>query len=101
MGSITVVRPRAPSQDEDDRAQGLAALSDIDTVDLQTRAGGLVDATFSYQGRPRYGYRAYRSTDGNTLSILSVDPITRAALTTLVVYGRVRPSRRAASPNER
>src|SRR5215217_5521404 len=54
----------------------VVGLPDIDTVDLQPRAGGLVDATFSYRGHARYGYRAYRSADGNTLFIISVDPVT-------------------------
>ena len=79
----------------------VVGLADIDTVDLRPGAGGLVDATFSFRGQLRYGYRAYRSTDGNTLLIISVDPVTRVALTSIVVYARVRAGARAVSPNGR
>jgi len=65
-------------------------MADMDSVDVQPRAGGLVDATFSYRGQLKYGYRAYRSADNNTLFIISVDPVTRVALTSIVVYGRER-----------
>jgi hypothetical protein len=68
----------------------VVGLPDIDTVDLQPLADGLVDATFFYRRQAKYGYRAYRSADSNTLFIVSVDPVTRAALTSIIVYARVR-----------
>jgi hypothetical protein len=47
-----------------------------------------VDATFTYNGKPVFAYRAVRSNDGRSLTIISVDPVTRAALTSVVVYER-------------
>jgi hypothetical protein len=79
----------------------VTGLADIDTVNIRPGAGGLVDATFSYRGQPRFGYRAYRSADGNSLFILAVDPVTRIALTTLVVYRRATTAVRTALPRER
>jgi hypothetical protein len=82
-------------------AAAVSGLIDIDTVRLETRAQGVVDATFSYRGRPAFGYRAYRSNDSATLLIVSVDPQTRAALTSVVVYRRVGTPGREMSPDKR
>jgi hypothetical protein len=82
-------------------AAPVGGLADVDTVRLQTRQGGIVDATFSYRGRPTFGYRAYRSDDNATLVIVSVDPRTRVALTSVVVYGRAGTAGHTMSPNER
>lgn len=82
-------------------AAPVGGLADVDTVRLQTRPGGIVDATFSYRGRPVLGYRAYRSDDNATLVIISVDPRTRVALTSVVVYSRVETVGRTMAPDER
>lgn len=60
----------------------------MDQVRLRTAGEGIVDATFLSRGQPAFGYRAYQSGDGHSLMIVSVDPLTREALTTVVVYSR-------------
>jgi len=55
---------------------------------LQASSDSLIDGTFRSQGRPVFGYRVLRSEDGRSLMIVAVDPITRVALTTVVVYDR-------------
>lgn len=40
------------------------------------------------RGKPVFGYRAFQSDDGRSLMIVSVDPVTGAAATTVVVYDR-------------
>jgi hypothetical protein len=67
---------------------GVSGISGVDSVRVFRRAGGIADATFSLGGRPVFGYRAYRSSDGRSLTIISVDPETRVALTTVVAYDR-------------
>ena len=79
----------------------VTGLADIDTIRLQAGPHGIVDATFSYRGRPAFGYRAYRGDDNATLVVVAVDPRTRAALTSAVVYSRVGMPTRTMSPNER
>lgn len=63
-------------------------IPDVDTVELRQPAASLLDATFFWHGKAVFAYRAYRSTDGTLLMIVSVDPSSRAALTTVVVYDR-------------
>lgn len=72
----------------------VSGLADLDTVRLEPAARGVVDATFSYRGRAAFGYRAYRSDDGESLTVVSVDPRTRVALGSVVVYRRVGTGRR-------
>lgn len=66
----------------------VAGIPDVDSVALSQPVPSLLDATFSLRGRPVFAYRAYRSSDGASLMIVSVDPASRAALTTVVVYDR-------------
>ena len=70
----------------DGRARPVAGIAGIDRVVLRAAAGGAVDATFSRRGTPVFGYRAFRGGDGRSLSVVSVDPVSRAVLTTVVVY---------------
>jgi hypothetical protein len=44
-------------------------VADIDQVRLRFVAEGIVDATFSYRGTPLFGYRAYQSEDGKSLTV--------------------------------
>jgi len=62
----------------------------MDGVTLRRAGDNAVDATFTEHGRPVFGYRATRSTNGDTLTIISVEPVTRAPLRSVVVYDRVR-----------
>jgi hypothetical protein len=55
---------------------------------LRQPSVSLIDATFLLRGKPAFGYRALQSDDGRSLMILAVDPVTRAAATTVVVYDR-------------
>jgi hypothetical protein len=57
-------------------------------VQLRQPTNALVDATFLWRGKPVFGYRALQSEDGRSLIIISVDPVSRVALTTVVVYDR-------------
>ena len=66
----------------------VAGIPDVDQVRLQAPKVSLVDATFFFRGQPAFGYRAFRSDDGRSLMIVSVDPVTRTAGTTVVVYDR-------------
>ena len=66
----------------------VTGIPDVDSVTLSQPVPTLLDATFSSHGKPVFAYRAYRSSDGASLMIVSVDPISRAALTTVVVYDR-------------
>ncbi|HEX8298974.1 MAG TPA: hypothetical protein VF594_07405 [Rubricoccaceae bacterium] len=60
----------------------------IDEVRLRAGGAAVTDATFLRRGVPVFGYRAYRSEDGRSLMIVAVDPISRAARSTVVVYDR-------------
>ena len=72
----------------DGEAGPVRGVADIDQVRLRFVAEGIVDATFSYRGTPLFGYRAYQSEDGKSLTVVSVAPVSRVALTTSVVYDR-------------
>ena len=72
----------------DGSSAAVTGIAGIDHVQLRPSARGLLDATFSWQGKPAFAYRAFRSSDGRSLTIVSVDPLTRAVLTTAVVYDR-------------
>lgn len=64
----------------------------IDGMDrvILRRAGQALDATF-LQGQTRvFRYRAFRSQDGASLIVVSIDPSSREVLTTVVVYDRVQ-----------
>jgi len=64
----------------------VAGIPDIDQVTLQRVDDFVADATFSFKGRPIFGYRAIKSDDGRSLTVVSVEPITRSVLTSVVVY---------------
>jgi len=66
----------------------VSGIAGVDEVQLQASSDSLIDGTFRSQGRPVFGYRVLRSEDGRSLMIVAVDPITRVALTTVVVYDR-------------
>ena len=72
----------------DGKDYATTGVKDIDNVRLQLVNESIVDATFSYKGKPVFAYRAVRSDNGRSLTIISVDPVTRAALTSVVVYER-------------
>jgi hypothetical protein len=63
-------------------------IAGVDSVRIVRGVAGIDNATFSLGGEPVFGYRAYRSADGRSLTIISVDPRTRAALTSVVAYDR-------------
>jgi len=76
-------------------------ISDADAVSLVKVSDAIADATFTLHGRAAFGYRAVRATDGRSLTIVSVDPLSRAVLNSVVVYdarpgrqGRGRPGTR-------
>jgi hypothetical protein len=61
-------------------------IPDVDHVRLTRVSASIVDATFTSQGRPVFAYRAVRSANGRSLTIISVDPVSRAVLNSVVVY---------------
>jgi hypothetical protein len=63
-------------------------IPDIDQVALRRLDAHIADATFSFHGRPVFGYRAVRSKDGRTLTVIAVDPTTRVVHESVVVYVR-------------
>jgi hypothetical protein len=72
----------------DGRAATVSGIPDVDQVQLRRPTASLLDATFLSRGKPVYGYRALQSEDGRSLMVLAVDPVTRAAGATVVVYNR-------------
>jgi hypothetical protein len=72
----------------DGRSYATAGIPDVDRVALRRVDDRVADATFSYKGRPVFGYRAIQSDDGRSLTIVSVDPTTRTVLNSVVVYDR-------------
>ena len=66
----------------------VSGIAGVDEVQLSESGDSVLDGTFRWHGRPAFGYRALRSDDGRSLMIVSVDPITRVALTSVVVYDR-------------
>ena len=63
-------------------------IPDVDRVSLQRVDDHVADATFTYKGRPVFGYRAIKSDDGLSLTIVSVDPTARTVLNSVVIYDR-------------
>ena len=74
----------------DGKPYPVAGIPDMDQVTLQRVDDFTADATFCYRGRPVFGYRAFRSVDGRSLAIVSVEPTTRSVLTSVVIYDRQR-----------
>ena len=72
----------------DGKAHPTAGIPDVDQVTLQKLDEFIADATFSYKGKPVYGYRAVRSADGRSLAIVAVEPTTRVVGSSVVVYDR-------------
>jgi hypothetical protein len=66
----------------------VTGIPDLDEVRLGRPSVSVIEATFSFRGKPVFGYRAYQSDDGRSLMIISVDPVTRVPATTVVVYDR-------------
>ena len=60
----------------------------VDEVRLQQSSPGVLGATFSLRGAAVFAYKAYRSDNGRSLMIVSVEPGSGKALTTVVVYDR-------------
>lgn len=72
----------------DGKVYPAAGIPDVDEVSLRSIDESVADATFSYRSKPVLGYRAIKSSDGRSLTFVSVDPVTRTALNSLVVYER-------------
>lgn len=72
----------------DGKAHPAAGIPDVDQVTLQKLDEFVADATFSYGGKPVYGYRAVRSADGRSLAVVAVEPTTRVVGSSVVVYDR-------------
>ena len=73
----------------DGAASPVHGIPDVDEIRLRRAGERRVAATFSYRGRPVFGYLAARSTGGESLTIVSVDPVTGSRLESTVVYDRV------------
>ena len=61
-------------------------IPDVDQVRLTRIDASIVDATFTQRGKSVLAYRAVRSADGKSLTIISVDPGSRTVLHSVVVY---------------
>ena len=72
----------------DGKPGAATGIPDVDQVTLRKIDDSVVDATFSRNGKPVFGYRAIRSDTGKTLTFVSVDPTTRAIGHSLIVYER-------------
>ena len=72
----------------DGRPRPAAGIPDVDQVSLQKIDEFVADATFSFKGKPVFGYRAVKSADGRSLTIVSVEPTTRVVGSSVVVYDR-------------
>jgi hypothetical protein len=64
----------------------VSGVAGVDEVRLHAVEAAVTDATFLRRGVPVLGYRARRSEDGRSLVLVTVDPVSRAALSTVVVY---------------
>jgi len=72
----------------DGARSSVIGIPDVDEVHLRRPSNTLLDATFLSRGKPVFGYRALQSEDGRSLMIISVDPVSRVALTSVVVNDR-------------
>ena len=84
-GQTLTGRFRAPV---DGTSAPVTGIPDIDEVQLRHPSRGLIDATFLSRGKPAFGYRAFQSQDGRSLMMVTVDPVSRVTLSTVVVYDR-------------
>lgn len=78
VGAFTARDDGTPS-----RVQGIEGM---DEVILTRINASIADATFKRRGRAVFAYRAVRGLNGRSITIISVDPVTRAALHSVVVY---------------
>jgi hypothetical protein len=58
----------------------------MDEIRLVRVDASIADATFRNRGQSTFAYRAVRAANGRSLTIISVDPVTRAVLHSVVVY---------------
>ena len=72
----------------DGKPHPVAGIPDVDQVALRKLDEFIADATFSYKGKPTFGYRAIRSDDGRSLAVVSVEPTTRVVGSSVVFYDR-------------
>jgi hypothetical protein len=72
----------------DGKPHPVSGLPDVDTVTLSKIDDFVADATFASGGRPVFGYRAVKSADQRSLTIMSVEPVSRRILTSVIVYDR-------------
>jgi hypothetical protein len=72
----------------DGKPYAATGIPDVDHVSLIRIDDHVADATFFHSGRTAFGYRAIKSDDGRSLTIVSVDPTTRSVLNSVVVYDR-------------
>ena len=72
----------------DGKPHPATGIPDVDHVTLQKLDEFIADATFSYQGKPVFGYRAVKSDQGWVLTLVSVEPTTRVVGNSVVVYDR-------------
>lgn len=75
----------------DDGTDGpVSGMADVNRVRLVSVDTSITDATFFRDTIPVLAYRAVRSSDGRSLTIVSVDPVSRAVLHSVVVYEAAR-----------
>lgn len=72
----------------DGKSYPVSGIRDVDRVSLKKAGDRVADATFRFRGRPVFGYRAVQSDDGRSLTVVSVDPVSRVVLNSVVVYDR-------------
>ena len=72
----------------DGTAHVVSGLPDVDQVRLTRVSDVVVDATFVYRGRPAFAYRAMLSENRQYLTVIAVDPASRAVLHSVVTYRR-------------
>ena len=70
----------------DGHAYPVVGIPDIDHVSLRRLDDFTAEATFSLAGKPGFAYRSTRAVDGRSLTIVSVDPVSRTVLSSVVVY---------------
>lgn len=65
-----------------------SGIPDVDQVAITRVNESIADATFSFKGRPVFGYRIVQSANRKSLTVISVDPETRRVLNSVVTYDR-------------
>ena len=72
----------------DGKAYPVTGIPDVDQVILRKVDDCVADATFSHKGEPVLGYRVVKGDDGRSLTMISVEPVSRKVLSSVVVYDR-------------